>query len=112
MFFIDEYLQKVKTIRDSIALTDRDGKRSYTYGQLDSLTNQIANRLISRGVRAGDSVIILLPARDTGEDLGARVLINSLTKILGRERITVRYADDLTREKELDDSFGQRRQVV
>lgn len=59
-----------------------------------------------------DSVIILLPARDTGEDLGARVLINSLTKILGRERITVRYADDLTREKELDDSFGQRRQVV
>lgn len=61
MFFVDEYLKKVKTIGDSIALTDQDGKRSFTYGQLDSLSDRIANRLIFRGVRAGDSVIILLP---------------------------------------------------
>ncbi len=61
MLFIDEYLHKVRTIRDSYALTDRDGERNFTYGQLDSLSNRIANRLISRNVRAGDSVIILLP---------------------------------------------------
>ena len=61
MYCIDEYLHKVKTVPDSIAITDRDGKRSFTYGQLDSLSDQIANRLISRGVGAGDSVIILLP---------------------------------------------------
>ena len=61
MFFINEYLQKVKTIRDSIALTDQDGKRSFTYGQLDIHSNKIAKKLILRGVRPGDSVIILLP---------------------------------------------------
>jgi len=60
-FFIDEYLKKVKTIRDSIALTDQDGKRSFTYGQLDIHSNKIAKKLILRGVRPGDSVIILLP---------------------------------------------------
>ena len=61
MFFIDEYLQKVKTLRDSTAITDRDGERNFTYGQLDSLSNQIANKLISLGAGAGSSVIIILP---------------------------------------------------
>lgn len=63
MFFIDEYLHNVETIRDSIALTDQDGKRNFTYGQLDSQSNKIANKLVSLGVRAGDSVIIRLPRR-------------------------------------------------
>ena len=61
MYFIDEYLKNVKSIKDSIALTDQDGKRNSSYGQLDSQSNRIANRLISLGVRAGDSVIVLLP---------------------------------------------------
>ena len=59
-----------------------------------------------------DKVFILLPARNAGEDLGARELITSLTKTLGRERVSVYYAEDLTVPGELDDSLSLRRQVV
>ena len=59
-----------------------------------------------------DKVFILLPAKNAGEDLGARELITSLTKTLGRERVSVYYAEDLTAPGELDDSLSPRRQVV
>ncbi len=61
MFFVDEYLQKVKTIKDNLAITDNDGKRSFTYGELDILTNKIANKLVALGITTGDAVIIRLP---------------------------------------------------
>ena len=61
MFFVDEYIQKVNTAESSFALTDSDGKRTLTYAQLDSLVNRIANKLVSVGLSAGESVIIILP---------------------------------------------------
>ncbi len=61
MFFVDEYIQKVNTAESSFALTDSDGKRTLTYAQLDSLVNRIANKLVSVGASAGESVIIILP---------------------------------------------------
>ena len=59
-----------------------------------------------------DKVFILLPARNAGEDLGARELITSLTKTLGRERVSVCYAEDQMVPGELEDPFSPRRQVV
>ena len=61
MYFLNEYLRRVNEQRDCPALTDRDGKRHITYGQLDSLSNRIANKLISKGAKRGDCIVIVLP---------------------------------------------------
>ena len=59
-----------------------------------------------------DKVTILLPAVNAGEDIGSKDLIAQLTKALGRERISVFYADDIKDPGVLDDSLAPRRQVV
>ena len=59
-----------------------------------------------------DMVTILLPAINAGEDIGTKELIAQLTKALGRERISVFYADDIKGPDILDDSLSPRRQVV
>lgn len=59
-----------------------------------------------------DKVTILLPAINAGEDLGCKDLIAQLTKTLGRERITVFYAEDIKDPGILDDRLTPRRQVV
>ena len=59
-----------------------------------------------------DKVIILLPAINAGEDIGSKDLIAQLTKALGRERISVFYADDIYDPGILDDSLSPTRQVV
>ena len=41
-----------------------------------------------------DKVYILLPAKNSGEDIGTRGLISTLTGTLGQERISVAYAED------------------
>ncbi|WP_026508485.1 AMP-binding protein [Butyrivibrio sp. MC2013] len=61
MYFISEFAAKVAELKDSVAITDRDGKRSLTYGELDSLSSKIAHKLAVSGVLKGDSVIIILP---------------------------------------------------
>ena len=43
---------------DSIAVVD--GERSFTYGELDRLANQLANLLRTQGVRRGDRVGLCL----------------------------------------------------
>ena len=59
-----------------------------------------------------DKVIILLPAINAGEDIGSKDLIAQLTKALGRERISVYYADDIKDPDILDDRYSPGRQVV
>lgn len=59
-----------------------------------------------------DQVRILLPARNAGEDLGARELIESLTRTLGAERITVAYAEEFKTSDEAEYHSIQRRLVV
>jgi len=61
MYFLDEFEKQAAVNGDSAALTDHDGKRSCTYGQLDSLSDMIAGRLTARGIKPGSSVIIILP---------------------------------------------------
>lgn len=61
MFFLDEFEKQVITKKDFKALTDDYGKRSVTYKQLDNLSNKVANKLVSMGVKKGSSVIIILP---------------------------------------------------
>ena len=61
MYFIDEFERQILGNGDSIALTDSDGNRNISYKELDVLTNRIGNKLISVGVKKGDSVIIVLP---------------------------------------------------
>lgn len=55
-----------------------------------------------------DSVIILLPAKNAGEDYGARELITSLTKALGSERVSVCYAAELKCPDESEEQLMQR----
>ena len=59
-----------------------------------------------------DNVILLMPAKDAGEDIGAKDLIELLTRTLGSERVNVSYAEDLKDAGVLDDSLAPRRQVV
>ena len=61
MFFLDEFEKQVITKKDFKALTDDYGTRSVTYKQLDNLSNKVANKLVSMGVKKGSSVIIILP---------------------------------------------------
>ena len=49
---------------------------------------------------------------DAGEDIGAKDLIELLTRTLGSERVSVTYAEDLKDAGVLDDSLAPRRQVV
>lgn len=65
------------------------------------------------GLIAGcDKVFILLPARNAGEDLGAKELITMLTKVLGSERLSVRYAEDFMSDNSSVDVFTQRSVAV
>lgn len=65
------------------------------------------------GLLAGcDKVFILLPAKNASEDIGARDLITMLTKVLGKERISVRYAEDFAPGSEFDDVLSQRSLAV
>ena len=65
------------------------------------------------GLLAGcDKVFILLPAKNASEDIGARDLITMLTKALGRERISVFYADDIKDPGILDYRLSPGRQAV
>ena len=59
-----------------------------------------------------DKVYILLPARNAAEDLGARELINLITRTLGQERISVYYAEDFTTHRSAEENIVQRRLVV
>jgi len=59
-----------------------------------------------------DKVILLMPAKDAGEDIGAKDLIELLSRTLGSERVSVTYAEDLKDAGILDDSLAPRRQVV
>ena len=59
-----------------------------------------------------DKVSILLPDRSDTEDIGAQDLISLLTRTLGRERVSVYYADDILGPDESDDSLIQRSLVV
>ena len=54
-----------------------------------------------------DKVLILLPSVNTGEEIGARDLASLLTKTLGKERISVCYAEDIN-----DDYLATGRLVV
>lgn len=56
-----------------------------------------------------DKVFLLLPRSNAEEDLGTRELITLLTKALGKERISVYYADEYN---DSDSRFDQRRLVV
>jgi acetyl-CoA synthetase len=50
--------------KDKIALLFESAtgeKESYTYGQLETLTNQFANVLKSQGIKKGDRVFVFLP---------------------------------------------------
>ena len=65
------------------------------------------------GLLAGcDKVFILLPAKNASEAIGARDLITMLTKVLGKERISVRYAEDFAPGSEFDDVLSQRSLAV
>ena len=59
-----------------------------------------------------DKTFILLPAKNAGEDLGSRDLISMLTKALGKERVTVWYAEDFASNNGIDDVFPQRSLAV
>lgn len=59
-----------------------------------------------------DHVTILLPAINAGEDIGSKDLIAQLTKALGRERISVFYADDIKDPGILDYRLSLGRQAV
>ena len=59
-----------------------------------------------------DHVTILLPAINAGEDIGSKDLIAQLTKALGRERISVFYADDIKDPGILDYRLSPGRQAV
>ena len=59
-----------------------------------------------------DSVKILLPAKNAGEDLGSKDLITLLIKTLGKERIAVIYAEDINGPSMLDEIIMPGRQAV
>lgn len=59
-----------------------------------------------------DMVYILLPAKNAAEDIGSKDMISMLTKTLGRERIAVYYADELTGQEYHGNSLIRRRLVV
>ena len=59
-----------------------------------------------------DRVYILLPARNAGEDIGAKDLISQLTKVLGKECVSVCYEEDFTTKGNADDSFTDRGMAV
>ena len=47
----------------SIAIIDHDSQKTYriTYGELNALSNQIANALIAHGLKQGDGIAIVMP---------------------------------------------------
>lgn len=59
-----------------------------------------------------DKVFILLPARNAVEDLGSKDLVAMLTKVLGRERIEVYYAEEKNTLEDFGTAPGQGRLVV
>ena len=61
--------------------------------------------MIFEGFRSGeltelvsgfDEVILLLPSRNSREDLGTRKLVSGIEQALTGGRLTVRYADDIS----------------
>ena len=61
MFFISEFTKMVKEREGALAITDNEGKRNFSYRELDSFSDRIAHKLIRMGIKKGDSVIIVLP---------------------------------------------------
>ncbi len=53
-----ELSEVMKKYRDCPAVTDRDGKRTLTYGELDRLSERAAYSLRALGITAGDSVAV------------------------------------------------------
>ena len=61
MFIIKEFIRKTIDCGSAPAITDMNGRRTFTYRQLAALSDKIAAKLLQLGVRKGDSVILLLP---------------------------------------------------
>lgn len=59
-----------------------------------------------------DRVYILLPARNAGEDIGAKELISVLTKVLGKECVFICYAEDLIMKGSADNPLTERGMAV
>ena len=59
-----------------------------------------------------DKVILLMPAKDAGEDIGAQDLIKLLNRTLGSERVSVKYAEDYNDAGVQIESLAPRREVV
>lgn len=49
-----------------------------------------------------DEVILLLPSRNSQEDLGTRKLVSGIEQTLNGGRLTVRYADDISTREDYD----------
>lgn len=56
---VDMFLEQVEAHPDALAVVAVDG--SYTYGELDKVTDSIAHRLIEEGVTPGSFVCVMLP---------------------------------------------------
>ena len=61
MYLIEELTQIAWNHGNDPAITDMDGRRTLSYRQLDTLSDRIAHRLLERGIRKDNSVIIQLP---------------------------------------------------
>ena len=59
-----------------------------------------------------DKAYILLPERDSGEDLGSRELVSNLTRTLGHERIEVLYAEDTIEKFLINETFSHGENAV
>ena len=55
---------------------------------------------LSELVSSFDEVILLLPSKNSQEDLGTRKLVSGIGQSLAGGRLTVRYADDISSVRE------------
>ena len=58
MDYISVFGQTVARCHADTAIVDRDGERSVTYGELDTLSGLVAGKLRTEGCRKGDFVIV------------------------------------------------------
>jgi amino acid adenylation domain-containing protein len=57
----EAFRRRVRANPDAVAVTETNGSKAITYGELDRWSDRIAARLVATGVRRGDRVAVCLP---------------------------------------------------
>ncbi|MTI42885.1 acetyl-CoA synthetase [Roseibium hamelinense] len=109
----DDWAKKAPD-REALIYAEQDGPATvYTYGDLQRLSNQLANLLQSRGVQPGDRIGVLLPQRpETAFAHIAALKLGAITiplfTLFGDEALAYRLKDSGTKAVITDNSGAEK----